>query len=61
MQVYKRRQKDQKPIVEGFIRWLDAHTAPRKRKPHESGSDLYPKSKRHADDISRRRTLQSEQ
>ena len=23
MQVYKRRQKDQKPIVEGFIRWLD--------------------------------------
>ena len=61
MQVYKRRQKDQKPIVEGFIRWLDAHTAPRKRKPHESGSDLYPKSKRHADDVSRRRTLQSEQ
>ncbi len=61
IQVYKRRQKDQKPIVEGFIRWLDAHTAPRKRKPHESGSDLYPKSKRHADDVSRRRTLQSEQ
>ena len=24
MQVYKRRQKDQKPIVEGFIGWLDA-------------------------------------
>ena len=23
-QVYKRRQKDQKPVVEGFIRWLDA-------------------------------------
>lgn len=59
MQVYKRRQKEQKPIVEGFIRWLDA--APRKRKPHGSGSDLYPKSKRHADDVSRRRTLQPEQ
>ena len=24
MQVYKRRQKEQKPVVEGFIRWLDA-------------------------------------
>ena len=24
MQVYKRRQKDQKPVVEGFMRWLDA-------------------------------------
>ena len=24
MQVYKRRQKDQKPVVEGFTRWLDA-------------------------------------
>ena len=23
-QVYKRRQKDQKPVVEGFMRWLDA-------------------------------------
>ena len=22
-QVYKRRQKDAKPVVEGFIRWLD--------------------------------------
>ena len=24
MQVYKRRQKDQKPVVEGLTRWLDA-------------------------------------
>lgn len=24
MQVYKRRQKDQKPVLEGFTRWLDA-------------------------------------
>ena len=24
MQVYKCRQKDQKPVVEGFMRWLDA-------------------------------------
>ena len=24
MQVYKRRQKDQKPVVEGFMCWLDA-------------------------------------
>lgn len=24
MQFYQRRQKDQKPVVEGFIRWLDA-------------------------------------
>ena len=24
MQVYKRRQKDQKPVVEGFTRWLEA-------------------------------------
>lgn len=22
--IYKRRQKDQKPVVEGFMRWLDA-------------------------------------
>ena len=22
--VYKRRQKDEKPVVEGFIRWLNA-------------------------------------
>ena len=24
MQIYQRRQRDQKPVVEGFIRWLDA-------------------------------------
>ena len=60
MQVYKRRQKDAE-ADRGRFHTLAGCTAPRKGKPHGSGSDLYPKSKRHVDDVSRRRTLQSEQ
>lgn len=43
MQVYKRRQKDQKPIVEGFIRWLDAQH-PEKGSRMDRAVNLYPKS-----------------
>ena len=57
-QVYKRRQKDAMPVVEGFMRWLDGQHP--EKGSRMAGSNIYPKSKGHFDDLPRRRTLQPE-
>lgn len=59
-QVYKCRQKDPE-ARSGRLHALARCAVPRKGKPHGSGNNLYPKSKRHADDLSRRWTMQPEQ